>query len=76
MAVTQIWICPKCGETDAYEYECIDTERDDIEYFMLCKKCDQEVKPLMKHGKPVYRPLTREEIQYDFFEEDDFFGWN
>ena len=72
MAFVQIYICPEHGEVDGWEYECIDVERDDVEYYMLCEKCNREVKPLMEDGKPVMRVLTEEEIMADMGFYDDY----
>ena len=53
MAFAQIYICSVHGEVDGWEYESIDTERDDVEFVMLCEKCNREVKALTHEGKPV-----------------------
>jgi hypothetical protein len=65
MAFAQIYICPVHGEVDGWEYECIDVDRDDVEYYMLCEHCNREVRPLIKDGKPVIRALTEEEIKIE-----------
>lgn len=74
MAFAQIYICPEHGEVGAYKYESIDCQRDDIEYYMLCEKCNRQVKPKMIDGKPVMRALTEDEIRDDmgFYDEEDY----
>lgn len=76
MGFAQIYTCSEHGETiHPVEYEMIDCENDNVEWFLLCDKpgCTREVKPLMHDGKPVLRPLTDEEMYWelsDFGDED------
>ena len=67
--LAQLYNCPKCGQVwKVEEYESIDTERDDIEIYLICSNCYSFVEPLKTEtGEPLYHALTEEEMFWDSY---------
>ncbi len=62
-----------CGETwRVSEVKIIDTDRDDVEYFLACDICYQIVdNPKMENGSPCVHEVTDEEWEHYFGLQDD-----
>lgn len=61
--LAQIYVGCKCGETwQVAPQEMIDTERDDVEYYLTCDVCGDSVSGEKKeNGIPCMHAVTEEE---------------
>jgi hypothetical protein len=60
----QIYECRKCGDVwNTYTDEIINTAGDDLEVYHYCSVCDSILRPKLVDGKPIFHPLTPEEMK-------------